>query len=336
MFQPMRPHGGADDRCDVRGRSVRVQFMPDAFDRVASLAFVSTAQRAPAAAHARRLHAAPPLAEIHLFQRMSIMLGCRSAVRRFSASVTTVALLAGCAATPMGPTVQVMPGPGKTFDAFQADNAACKGFAAQQVQGQAEAANQRAVGAALLTTALGAGVGAAGGALGGNAGAGAAVGSAVGAGAGTAIGATGNASDQQAIQAQYDTAFSQCMYARGEQVPGFAPPAPVVAAAPVAAPDPMIRATQHELIRLGYLQGSADGYSGPKTRRAISGFEQANGLPADGVASARLLARLQATASSPTATAAAPTNWVAPIGSPAAIPASAPAPSGWVAPTRSP
>jgi hypothetical protein len=260
------------------------------------------------------------------------MFVCRVAARHLTLPVATAALLAGCASTPLGPTVQVMPGPGKTFDVFQADNANCKGFAQKQVQGQADAANQRAVGTALLATVLGA--------LGGNAGAGAAVGSAVGAGAGTAVGASGSSVDQQTIQAQYDNAFSQCMYAQGEQVPGFAPTSVAyVPSATAAAPDPLMRATQSELIRLGYLQGSADGYAGPRTRRAISSYEQANGLAADGNTSSRLLAKLQATPTNATAaTASAPSAWVAPTGSPGVTPASAsaPAPSGWVAPTRSP
>jgi hypothetical protein len=265
------------------------------------------------------------------------MLVCRVAVRRLSFSAATVALLAGCASTPLGPTVQVMPGPGKTFDAFQADNATCKGFAQQQVQGQADAANQRAVGAALLTTALGAGLGAAGGALGGDAGGGAALGAGLGAGAGTAIGANNSANDQMGIQAQYDNAFSQCMYSKGEQVPGYAPVRTAYVPMGGAAPDPLIRATQTELIRLGYLQGAADGFTGPKTRGAISSYEQSNGLPVDGSASSRLLAKLQSTPSNAAAaaTASAPSAWVAPTGS--ATPASAPAaPSAWVAPTKSP
>jgi len=264
---------------------------------------------------------------------------CRVAARRLAAAVATAALLAGCAATPMGPTVQVMPGPGKTFDVFQADNATCKGFAQQQVQGQADASNQRAVGGALLSTALGAGVGAAGGALGGNAGGGAAVGGALGAGAGTAIGAANSSVDQQNIQLQYDNAFSQCMYAKGEQVPGYAPPAVAYVPAAAPAPDPLIRATQSELIRLGYLRGAADGYTGPKTRGAISSYEQANGLAVDGSASSRLLAKLLTTPTNAAeATASAPSAWVAPAGSPRATPASASAPalSGWPAPTKSP
>jgi hypothetical protein len=250
-------------------------------------------------------------------------------------------MLAGCAATPMGPTVQAMPGPGKTFDAFQADNSSCKSYAGDQVKGQADAANQRAVGTALLVTALGAGLGAAGGSLGGDAGGGAAVGAAAGAAGGSAIGAGNSSSDQVNIQIQYDNAFSQCMYSKGEQVPGFAPLRAVAMTAPSGpAPDPLIRATQSELIRLGLLKDGADGYTGPKTRAAISSFEQANGIAPDGSASPRLLAKLQATPTNAmAATASAPANWVAPTtGTPTATPVSAtgPAPSGWVTPTKSP
>jgi hypothetical protein len=274
---------------------------------------------------------------------VNIMLVRRVAARRLTLSVATAALLAGCAATPLGPTVSVMPGPGKTLYAFQTDNSACRAFAAEQVRGRAEAANQRAVGTALLSAALGASVGAAGGALGGDAGGGAAVGSALGAGAGTAIAANNNSAEQMGIQAQYDNAFSQCMYTKGEQVPGFAR---VAASAPLmGAPDPLIRATQSELIRLGFLNGAADGYAGPRTRGAISGFEQSNGLPVDGSSSPRLLARLQATPTSGAATASPPgnwvqptgtSNWVPPTGTASATPASSSAaPSGWVAPTKS-
>jgi hypothetical protein len=270
----------------------------------------------------------------------------RSAAGSFVASACLAVMLAGCAQTPMGPTVQVMPGPGKSFDMFQADQANCKGYAASQVQGQADAANQQAVGTGVLGTVLGAGLGAAIGGAAGNAGAGAAIGAASGAGLGTAYGANGSSYAQMSIQQQYDNAFSQCMYAKGEQVPGFAPlaPPPPPPTAGGAGPDSLVRATQSELIRLGYLQGAADGYMGPRTHGAIASFEQANGLPADGSPSPRLLARMQSTptgappppsaAAAPAApTASAPSNWVAPAGSPAAA---APPASGWVAPAKTP
>jgi hypothetical protein len=256
-----------------------------------------------------------------------------SASAQLIISTCLATILAGCAATPLGPTVQPMPGPGKSFDAFQVDNSSCKGFAADQVKGQADAANQRAAGAVALTTVLGAGLGAAVGGSVGDAGYGAAVGAASGAATGSAYGAGGNMNDQAMIQQQYDNAYSQCMYAKGEQVPGYAP----IAAAPQPAgpaPDPLVRSSQAELIRLGYLHGSADGFMGPRTRGAISGFEQAHALPVDGSPSPGLLARLQSTPTGAAATASAPANWVAPAGSASATPASAPA--GWVAPAGSP
>jgi hypothetical protein len=235
----------------------------------------------------------------------------------------------------MGPTVQVMPGPGKSFDTFQADQAGCKNYAASQVSGQAEAANQQAVGTAVLGTALGAGLGAAIGGATGNVGGGAAIGAATGAGAGTLYGANTSAGAQYSIQQQYNNAFAQCMYSKGELVPGFAPVAMPSAPAPVAMADPLVRATQNELIRLGYLNGGADGQMGPKTRAAITSFEQANGLPADGSPSSHLLATLRATPTgAPPPTASAPPGWVAPVG--ATSPAPPPPPAGWVAPTPTP
>jgi hypothetical protein len=207
-----------------------------------------------------------------------------------------------------------MPGPGKTVDAFQADTASCKSFAAHQIQGRAETPDQRAAGTVPAT----------GDGLTGDAGGAAAAGDGGGGGGGGAlIGASSGANDQQPIQQHYDIVFSQCMYAKGEQVPGFAP---VVAATPVALPDPAVRASQTELRRLGYLQGPADGYAGSRTRAAISGFEQANGLPVDGAVSSRLLARLRSTPANARARGA-PANWVAPVGS-----SSASALGGWVAP----
>jgi hypothetical protein len=252
-------------------------------------------------------------------------------VVRISLSACALAILAGCAGTPLGPTVQVMPGRGKAFETFQSDQAGCKTYAAGQVNGQAEAANQRAVGAALLTTVLGAGLGAGIGGAAGDAGAGAAVGAAAGAGGGTMLGAGNSANDQASIQQQYDNAFSQCMYAKGEQVPGFAPN--VAVRGPGAVADPLVRSTQSELIRLGYLRGGADGFMGEKTRSAIAAFEQGSGLPADGNPSPTLLARLQSTpAGASSATASASGNWVAPTGSGAATPVAATG-AGWVAPT---
>ncbi len=142
--------------------------------------------------------------------------------------LSAVVLLGGCATQPMGPMVQVMPGPGKPFDVFQQDAAVCKQFADQQTAGQAQQVNNQAVGGAVLGTVLGAGLGAA---VGGGRGAG--VGAATGAIVGTAAGAGNSQYGQLSIQQQYDNAYAQCMYAHGNQVPGYsgqpagyAPPPP--------------------------------------------------------------------------------------------------------------
>jgi len=226
------------------------------------------------------------------------MLARWDAAKKVTSSAAVVALLAGCAATPMGPTVNVMPGPGKSFEIFQVDQANCKSFAESQVAGQAQAVNNQAVGGAALGTLLGAGLGAGIGAATGNAGAGAAIGAATGLGAGTVYGSSNTGNAQYSIQVQYDNAFSQCMYSKGELVPGYAPVAQPATYRPArAAPvsDPMVQATQQELIRLGMLNGGADGIMGPRTSGAISSFEQAHGLPVDGAPSPRLLGILQAT-----------------------------------------
>jgi hypothetical protein len=136
-------------------------------------------------------------------------------------------LLQGCVQTPLGPTVAVLPAPGKPFDQFQQDQGVCSQYAGSMVQGQAQRANNTAVGTALIGTALGAGLGAA---IGGGYGAG--VGAASGAVLGTGVGAGGSANAQGGIQQQYDNAYVQCMISRGNRLPA-PPPVVVQQAAPV-------------------------------------------------------------------------------------------------------
>ncbi|MEJ0015153.1 MAG: peptidoglycan-binding domain-containing protein [Acetobacteraceae bacterium] len=224
-------------------------------------------------------------------------------------------LLAGCAQTPLGPTVRVMPGPGKSFDAFQTEMGGCKQFAAQQVAGQADAANTRAVGAAALSTVLGVGLGAA---IGGGRGAG--IGAAGGALSGAAIGANSSSIEQLGIQQQYDNAFSQCMYAKGNLVPGFTPMMVAMPGRGTGGGDPaLVRAVQVELVRLDYLKDPPDGVSGPRTVGAIRDFERANGLPTSGAATNRLLARLRSS-SGPASTLGSETASVPATVSPAEMP----------------
>ena len=144
---------------------------------------------------------------------------------RVVAVVAGAISLTACVAPPVGPTIAVAPGRNKSFDAFGADQAACQQYAAAQTGPAAAAANNQAVGGALLGTALGAGLGAGIGAAAGSAGRGAAIGAA----SGGALGILGNAGGapyaQMSLQQQYDVTYAQCMSARGNSVPGLPPPA---------------------------------------------------------------------------------------------------------------
>lgn len=130
--------------------------------------------------------------------------------------VSTSALLAGCVSPPMGPSIAVMPAPNKPFEVFQQDQGVCSQYASQQVSGGAEQANSNAFETAVIGTILGAGLGAA---IGG--GPGAAIGAASGALGGTLAGSGPAGYAQYGVQQTYDMAYSQCMYAKGNQVPGY-------------------------------------------------------------------------------------------------------------------
>ena len=97
-------------------------------------------------------------------------------------------------------------------------------YAAAQISPAVAAANNQAVGGALLGTALGAGLGAGIGAAAGNAGKGAAIGAA----SGGALGIIGNADGApfapESLQQQYDIMYGQCMAAHGNSVASFSPP----------------------------------------------------------------------------------------------------------------
>lgn len=133
--------------------------------------------------------------------------------------------LTGCATTPMAPTVQVMPASNQPFQAFQADDAACRQYAANSVKGMTDQANNKAVGAAALGTVLGAAVGAALDGPGPHDGGIVAAGAVTGAAIGASNGGSSSGTTQYSIQRAYDNAYAQCMYAKGNQVPGAAVPA---------------------------------------------------------------------------------------------------------------
>ena len=126
---------------------------------------------------------------------------------------------------PTGPNVSVLPGPGKPFEVFMADDALCRQWAQRQIGGvsPSENRNENIAGGAVIGTAVGAALGAALGSASGNAGAGAAIGGAVGLLSGTAVGSDAGAGSTYQLQRRYDIAYQQCMYAKGNQIPGSVP-----------------------------------------------------------------------------------------------------------------
>lgn len=123
-------------------------------------------------------------------------------------------LLAACTTVPTGPSVAVMPGNGKSFEQFNADDAVCRQYAYNQNFGAAQAGNDKAVESGVVGTLIGA---AAGAAIGGRQGA------AVGAGTGLLVGSASGAGSSQyagySAQRRYDISYEQCMYAKGNSVP---------------------------------------------------------------------------------------------------------------------
>jgi len=130
--------------------------------------------------------------------------------------------LAGCAVMPEGPSVRVMPAPGKPFDVFAADDQACRSYATQSIGGAS--AQQAATTSAVESAAVGTAIGAAAGALIGGSGRGAGVGAGTGLVAGSAIGVNESARSGYSMQRRYDIAYEQCMYSKGNVIPGQAVP----------------------------------------------------------------------------------------------------------------
>ena len=137
--------------------------------------------------------------------------------------LSALVVLGGCVTVPTGPAVRVMPGTGKTWDQFQADDANCRQYAYNSIGGPnaAQPGQDSAAANAAVASAIGAAAGAAIGAVSGQAGAGAAIGAGSGLLFGSAAGANGAGYSSYQLQRNYDTSYLQCMYARGNQVPGY-------------------------------------------------------------------------------------------------------------------
>ena len=133
---------------------------------------------------------------------------------RLACGIGVVLVLAGCASAPTGPSMLVLPGTGRSFDAFRIDDMDCRQYAS----GLSSAASQGGTEGAVRGAALGTVVGAiAGAAIDGSRGAG------VGAGTGLIVGTAAGSSQGGVLgrdaQRQYDNAYVQCMYAKGHRVP---------------------------------------------------------------------------------------------------------------------
>ena len=90
-------------------------------------------------------------------------------------------VLSGCATVPNGPTVTVLPAPGKPFAQFQDDDAICRQWAAQQIGvTPQETVNQNIATGAVAGSLIGGGLGAAIGSASGHVGTGAAIGAGTG------------------------------------------------------------------------------------------------------------------------------------------------------------
>lgn len=153
-------------------------------------------------------------------------------MRQVVVTLLVAVVAGGCATLPTGPSVMVLPGAGKPFEQFQADDAECRQWAARSVGADPDtAAKQSTISGAAIGTALGAAAGAAIGAAAGSPGRGAAVGAGVGLLGGSAVGADAGRVHARDAQRRYDNTYQQCMYAKGNQIPGvsgvrYPPPPP--------------------------------------------------------------------------------------------------------------
>jgi uncharacterized protein YcfJ len=134
-------------------------------------------------------------------------------------AVAAATLVSGCVTTmPAGPTVAAMPPPGKPFEAFVQDDQFCRQWASASSGPNRDTATNQFLGSAVT----GAAIGAVAGALAGghrDVGAGAAVGTVIGSG----VGSNQSAMTGWTAQRNYDVAYQQCMYAKGNVIPGYYP-----------------------------------------------------------------------------------------------------------------
>jgi len=138
-------------------------------------------------------------------------------MKYFSLAPVALLLISACATLPSGPSVMVLPGSGKTFDQFRIDDADCRTFAQQQIGGGTP--NQAVADTTTRSAAVGTILGAvAGGAVDGSNGA--AAGAGIGLLTGALVGTGEGSAYGYSLQQRYDIGYVQCMYMKGDKVPG--------------------------------------------------------------------------------------------------------------------
>jgi hypothetical protein len=148
---------------------------------------------------------------------MSSMNFFSSRTWRLGGSAIAVLALAACVTVPEGPSRMSLPGTGKSFDQFRADDTECRQYASSQVGGGTP--EQAATDSGVKSAALGTVVGAAAGALIGGSGHAAGVGAGVGLLGGAMAGSGTASASSYTLQQRYDNGYTQCMYAKGHKVP---------------------------------------------------------------------------------------------------------------------
>ncbi len=135
----------------------------------------------------------------------------------FFATVSALVLLTGCATVPTGPSIMALPGAGKTFDQFRIDDTECRQYAHYLVNGNNS--DQMKLDPGVRNAAIGTAIGALAGAAIGGSSRGTGVGAGIGLAGGSLSGMDAVQSSNLSSQRNYDNAYIQCMYAKGQQVP---------------------------------------------------------------------------------------------------------------------
>lgn len=139
-------------------------------------------------------------------------------MKRAVLTLIAIGSLAACVSAPTGPTIAVMPREGKPFEVFQQEDQQCREFAANAIKDTSNAALKEGATSAAIGAALGA---AAGAVIQGGSGSNVGTGAGIGLLGGAAMGAMNSSGKQSQGQAQYNIAYQQCMYSKGNQVPSY-------------------------------------------------------------------------------------------------------------------